>query len=368
MTDRVIRPKWLEKYKRWQVKISIDGKQRTFSSSIPGRKGEQECARKARMADSGIVAPSTRVSKLYDGFMNDLTARTGKANCVKTESIWRNWIAPHIDHCQIGRLTEQNMQDVLNFAGNAGKSRKYISCIRGVFTSFLRYARKCNATTLRADDLAIPNNAPVGERKIFSKSDIEVLFSSDATTFRGKPCTEFYIHAFRFLVLSGLRPSELCALERRQQKKPDMLNVHGAYNRYHERTRGKSENAARVFVLPDLAARELREQANMLKNMGIVSKYLFPDENGDQIDPLILYRRLKVYEQVNNISSISLYELRHTFISMCKGVIPEPLIQPVVGHSSTMPSYRTYGHALSGELEVVANMVDNVYSDILNQN
>jgi hypothetical protein len=50
---------------------------------------------------------------------------------------------------------------------------------------------------------------------------------------------------------------------------------------------------------------------------------------------------------------------------MCKGSIPEALLNPVVRHSSKMPTYDTYGHAVKGDLESVAGMIENAYAEIV---
>ena len=364
MSDRVIAPKWLENQNRWQVKLWIDGVRRTFTSATPGRKGREECARKARIACNGIADDSIRISALYALFLEDVKARTSTGNYTNLESLGRVWILPSIGSKQMRRLTEQDMQDILNSAGKKGRSRKHISNIRGALTSFLRFARKKGVTQLHADDLVIPNSAPVGERSILSKNDLEILFSVNTTTFNKKPCDEFYIHAFRFLVTVGLRPGELCELQRRNQGDCCAISVHGSFNRFSEHTHGKTRNAVRTFILPSLGTKILADQAQMLKEKRIISKYLFPDRDGDQLTSRELYKRLKRYEAVNGLTDVSLYELRHTFVSMCKGVIPEALIQPFVGHSSKMPTYNTYGHQMSDDMQTVAALIDSAYADI----
>ena len=366
MSDRVIAPKWLENQNRWQVKLWIDGVRRTFTSATPGRKGREECARKARIACNGIADDSIRISALYALFLEDVKARTSTGNYTNLESLGRVWILPSIGSKQMRRLTEQDMQDILNSAGKKGRSRKHISNIRGALTSFLRFARKKGVTQLRADDLVIPNSAPVGQRLILSKSDLETLFSVTTTEFNKKQCDEFYIHAFRFLVAVGMRPGELCELERGKQGDNCAVSVHGSYNRFGEHTHGKTKNAVRTFILPSLGVKILADQAKMLKAHGIVSKYIFPDRDGGQLTSRELYKRLKRYEAVNGLTGVSLYELRHTFVSMCKGVIPEALIQPFVGHSSKMPTYNTYGHQMSDDMQTVAALIDSAYSDITN--
>lgn len=261
------------------------------------------------------------------------------------------------------RLAEQDMQDILNAAGKKGRSRKHISNIRGALTSFLRFARKKGVTQLRADDSCYPQLRTCRRALYFDKNDLEILFSVNTTTFNKKPCDEFYIHAFRFLATVGLRPGELCELQRRHQGDCCAISVHGSFNRFSEHTHGKTKNAVRTFTAL-FGRKNPCGSAQMLKEKGIISKYLFPDRDGDQLTSRELYKRIKRYETVNGLTGVSLYELRHTFVSMCKGTIPEALIQPFVGHSSKMPTYNTYGHQLSDDMQTVAALIDSAYADI----
>lgn len=162
-----------------------------------------------------------------------------------------------------------------------------------------------------------------------------------------------------------LRPGELCELQRgKQLDESTTLRVHGSNNVFGEHTRGKTSNAVRTFVLPEISLRILREQEQMLKMAGIVSAHMFPDRHGNQSTSCEVHKCWKRYQAANGLDGISLYELRHTFVSICKGTIPKALIKPVVGHRCAMPIHGTYVHAFPGELQAVADMVGTAYSDV----
>ena len=362
--NKVIAPKWIEARQRWQVNATIDGQRRTFVSSQPGRKGQQECFSKMQAALNGKLTSRAKIKDIYPQFIEDVCDRTSTGNTVNLESIGRNWIIPYLGNKEIANLTEQDIQSVLNAAYKAGRSKKTIRNIRGAFTAFLRYARKAKLTTLRVEDVEIPSNAPVGVRKILNKDDIIKLFSTSETTYQGKVVDDFYINAYRLLVLTGMRPGELCELQRGNQSESGILAVTGAFNRFREHTEGKTGNAQREFLLTDRAAAVLRDQTEMLKAKGIVTPYLFPMPTGSQLDVTLLYFAWKRFKAHNNISDVSIYELRHTFVSIVQRTVPEPLIKPVIGHSSAMPSYQTYGHKMDGDAELVASMISERYDEI----
>ncbi len=371
MATRMNIAKWLEKYQRWQIKVRKNGERRTFTNPTPGPKGQRECH---KMADAwlqdNISYGNMRINRLWELFLEDTQARTGTGNYVNIESIGRIWILPGVGNLKIAAVTEQDFQKILNKAARKKKSRKYIKNIRGVVTAFLRFARKSKATNMYASDLQIPHSAQDGDRKVLQPNHLKILFSSSRTTYHNRPCDDWFIHAYRFLAVVGLRPGELCELERRKQTTKGSVTVHGSYNRFLEHTRGKNKNALRTFTLPDLAQRVLSDQAAMLKASGIVSRHLFPDFDGSQASGEKIYKRWQQYQKVNSLTDdagkgISLYELRHTFVSLCKKEVPEALIKPFIGHSSKMPSYDTYGHYMDGEMDVVAATLDGIFDTIL---
>ena len=61
---------------------------------------------------------------------------------------------------------------------------------------------------------------------------------------------------------------------------------------------------------------------------------------------------------------MSLYELRHTFVSIAK-VLPEGQLTTIVGHSKSMDTFGVYGHELNGEREKSAAILDDEFSRIL---
>ena len=61
---------------------------------------------------------------------------------------------------------------------------------------------------------------------------------------------------------------------------------------------------------------------------------------------------------------MSLYELRHTFVSIAK-VLPEGQLKTIVGHSKSMDTFGIYGHELNGEREKSAAILDDEFTRLL---
>jgi len=102
----------------------------------------------------------------------------------------------------------------------------------------------------------------------------------------------------------------------------------------------------------------------MMKDLGMISGWLFPDENGERLETRHLYTKWITYLKQHGIS-VTIHELRHTFISLVKNVMPEPMLKSAVGHSEPMDTYGVYGHEVTGEMLKAAEIVDEVFDEIL---
>ena len=136
----------------------------------------------------------------------------------------------------------------------------------------------------------------------------------------------------------GLRPGELVGL-RWADVKGGTVFISRAVNVLGEQTRGKNDNAVRAFVLSDLA-RAVLEQQRAVTGAG-ESVFCLKSE-------AYYYKRWQVYCRVNEIPTVSAYEMRHTFVSVAKK-LPAGEVKDLVGHSEDMDTFGVYGHALTGE-------------------
>ncbi|MEG0396909.1 MAG: hypothetical protein RR612_09295, partial [Oscillospiraceae bacterium] len=108
---------WMEKYNRWQIKVRKDGKRRTFTCPIPGRVGQRECQKKAdAWMDEGIANSNTKVSRLYDHWINELKISTSKSNWLKYEGFGRNYIKPQIGMKKMSSINSGMLQDVILYS------------------------------------------------------------------------------------------------------------------------------------------------------------------------------------------------------------------------------------------------------------
>ncbi|MGI5971828.1 MAG: tyrosine-type recombinase/integrase, partial [Oscillospiraceae bacterium] len=213
--------------------------------------------------------------------------------------------------------------------------------------------------------LKIPAGAKPSQKTILAPEALKTLFSSDITTYHGKPIKDFYIHAYRFAVLTGMRPGELLGLRTRDIR-GDIVTIRQSVNDNNEITRGKNKNARRTYQLGELALKELEAQRRMLMAAGKISEYVFPrEETMDFINQAFFRSRWKRYCAANGITAaLTPYELRHTFVSV-NVEMPIGLKKMVMGHSENMDTEGVYGHQKKGDMELAAQYIDAAFKKII---
>lgn len=380
MKTRNSSAQWLEKYSRWQVKVTNeDGIRKTFTCSTPGRKGQTECNRKAdAWLESGLKSPDTRCGDLLDAWLESLKfeceTRDISGNVVyteryrKAESISRVHIRPAIGLMKISRLTDGDLQDVINAAAKKGSAKKTLQNIRSIISLWLGFCRKRKVTQLYTDDLVIPNNAPVKEKRILQPDELRVLMSVGTTIDHGKRVDEWYVNLWRLAAVLGYRPGELLALERSHFRN-GILRVRGSINEKNIRTSGKNNNAIRDTVLPKIALDILNDQFKMLSKSGIVSPYIFPTPQGTVSNQSTTRHRWTRYCESNGITAVSPYELRHTYVSICSGRGDLSLydLKSLVGHSKNMDTLGVYAHKITDSDTRLAASVNTIFEDVIKE-
>ena len=356
MGKRTNTAKWMENQHRWQINVQKDGVRRSFTSSKPGRAGQREANSKAdAWLDDGLVDTHVRVGALFEEFIETKKESTGKGNWTNMQSRYRSYIQPYIETKKISSLNEQDLQNIINKAyHNKDLSAKSLRILKGDLTAFLKFCRMKKATALLPENLKIPAQARRPQKRILQPNDLVLLFNRENTSWRGKECFDEYVHAYRLAVLTGLRPGEQIGL-RWSDIIGDEIHVQRSVNVHGEVTQGKNANAVRTVVLSPLACAEIEAQRLLTGNEKTV--FEIPDE-------LRYYRHWKTFAAHNGITPVSLYELRHTFVSVAQA-LPEGLVKKIVGHSKSMDTWGTYAHMLQGQQKDTALRLEETFQGIL---
>ena len=258
-------------------------------------------------------------------------------------------LLPAIGSRRVNQLTDQDLQEIINTAYAAGRSRKVLKLLAADLRAFCKYCRKARLSAYVPEELKIPAGARYKGKTILQPSDLVKLFNVDTTTYRGQTVEDEYINAYRFQVLTGLRPGEVIGLDWADIH-GSMINVSRSVNVEGEQTRGKNENAVRSFQLSALACHVLDEQREAAGGLGSVFRITNEQH---------YYKRWRTYCAANGLTPCSLYELRHTFVSVVK-TLPAGEVKSLVGHSADMDTFGVYAHTLTGDAAHTAQAVNGV--------
>lgn len=204
---------WEEKYQRWRIAVQKDGVRKQFYSSTPGRTGQREANAKAdAWLEDGIAVKASRVEQAGKLWLASVELTTSHTNYRPRESRWRVWVLPVIGQKRVTALTDQDLQNVVDHAQAGGLSRKTLQSLAGDLTAFCKYCRKAKLSTFRPEDVVIPAGARLKGKKVLQPDALAKLFQVDTTLYYRKRIQDPYINAYRFQVLTGLRPGELLGL------------------------------------------------------------------------------------------------------------------------------------------------------------
>lgn len=341
--------------KRWRIDVQKDGTRKSFYSSKPGRTGQREANAKAdAWLDDGIAAKAPRVADACGAWLREVEETTSSTNYRPLSSRWRNWVLPVIGGKRVNALTDQDLQTVINRAHTAGKSKKTLQLLCADMRAFCKYCRKARLSRYFPEDIKIPAGARYKGKTVLQPADLLKLFNVDTTAYKGRAVRDDFINAYRFQVLTGLRPGELIGL-RWADIHGQTVNVARSINIDGEETQGKNQNAARSFVMSEMARRVLDDQRQQTGEEESV--FCITSER-------YYYHRWRVYCETNGLAPCSPYELRHTFVSVVK-TLPAGEVKPLVGHSEDMDTFGIYGHALTGDAENTARAVNGVFLRLL---
>jgi integrase len=267
---------------------------------------------------------------------------------------WTSWIKPQMGNKRISDLCDSDLQHVLDTAFKKKHlAKKTLKNIRGDMSAFIKYCRREKLTTYIPDDITIPAAALDSTKTILQPDSLVKLFSSDMTVDHHKPVFEPYINAFRFQVLTGLRPGELLGLMQ-SDIRDGIMYIQRSVDITGIITPGKNKNARRSQVLTEAEKQVLADQLALEESM-----FIFRIESQQD------YRNhLKRYCKANGIPKVTPYELRHTFVSIAKS-LPEGVVKPLVGHSVSMDTFGVYGHFLDGDGNKTASLLSDVFKQLL---
>jgi len=345
-------PRW--DGRRWIVQEQRDGRRFTFTSSTPGAKGRKEVISKYDKWYFGEASGEKTVGRVAEEFLEDVKARCGENSPAyeQYEGYIRLYIAPACEKKKICKMTLRDWQGLINNASGPKKdslSEKTLKNLRALIMSLVKFAYEDYQCEPLRGSLYIPKGHSKKEKEILQQEDVRRLL---------EPSALWYHPLFCLGVLTGMRPGELLGLKVSDFER-DRVTIRRAVNARGQITEGKNENARRMIPLGELASSILRKTIARNKEMNLHTDWIFCSRDGTMGNQTRMRKQWDKLKKERDLPSGStVYSLRHTFISLMKNVMPEQMIKDIVGHSTSMQTFQTYGHILSNESRTAASIID----------
>lgn len=327
--------KWKNIYR---MAKQVDGVRKYFYGSSP-----KECKQKFALYNGNFSEHDVPFSIGFANYLTDYVSLQSKASKTQYETIAKWYILPILGNTILSKISPFNIQTVL---ANAKKqngsplSESTLKHIRKVMHAYLEYERKIKKSIKDnpCEDVGIPKVPKTRPRRAGTPEELNIIWER----MKGS----HYYYCFQFLLVTGMRPSEACGLKYSDIKQGKIIIS-------ETRTRldvsdGKTKNATRTLDVNEIMLDIINLNKAYLKSKSIESDYIFPTKEGYASNSGYLTRAWCRLKQGTNIT-LTLYELRHSFVSLMIDKLPLSDLQRVVGHSSRMDTAHTYAHAVKQE-------------------
>lgn len=352
----MITPKW--DGHRWRIQARKDGKRYSFSSSIAGVRGRRDVIAKYERWLYGEGTGNKTVGKIMTEYLDDVKMRCGAESPAyeQYECYIRLYIAPVCSQKKMCKMTLRDWQAVINNAHGENKplSEKTLKNLRGIINALIKFGYEDYQCEPLRGSLYIPKGHSKKEKEVLDRDEVRRLM---------EPSRLWYHPAFVLGVLTGLRPSEILGLQVGDIK-GNRLYIKRAINARGHITSGKNENARRMVPIGELASGIIRKTIQRNEEHNLHTEWIFCSPDGSQGKQNGMRKHWSKLKAERNLSG-TVYSLRHTFISLMKNVMPESMIKDIVGHSTSMDTFGTYGHILSGDARQAASIIDLTLGDNL---
>lgn len=341
-------PKWNEERQCWELQVRKGRSRRWFRSSEPGkRKGPAEVLQKAQAwLDSidPIEGGQRKFEEVWEEFLDYYATKNKPTTTYSVRCRGRYWLLPRLQYKKLESITKLDWQNILSDMAVQGKSPNYMQTMACNIRSFCRWC----ATKGYMADAEVPRyfdipKAKKAEKKILQPEQLAVLFAPE------EDHSDWYIDAFRFLAVTGLRRGEICALKYERDFDGESVTIRESVS-----TGGpvvsspKSEYSKRRIFIGSLAIEQIKMHRKKLKKIGKPNaEYLFCSPCGCRMHPHNLYRHWREWCS-NHGMDFSIHELRHSYISYSrlKTNIKIEDLKSLYGHAPSMDTDGVYVHEI----------------------
>lgn len=256
------------------------------------------------------------------------------------KSRFKNYVIPRFKDTPLQSLRPKEIEDWLLELRKAGTKEMLIPNTKNKILQILRYvldeAVRCEIIKDNPARQVSPFIQTESKRSVFTAEEIQALFPLENPVlldyiWQGPMWTPF----FYILTLTGLRPGEVAALQWKDWH-PDLhgLVIRRAVDSFTKTLKSTKTGNVRPAILTDVAEA-------MLMNWREISGHTGPDDLIFTLDgsPLAVFTSAKHFRSSAaragvNLAGRTQYCLRHTFNTDMLNLLPQEIVQRLMGHST----------------------------------
>ncbi len=178
------------------------------------------------------------------------------------------------------------------------------------------------------------------KRRALYPDELNRLLQSDSE--------DWYLEFFQFMVFTGLRRGEVCALQTKRDYAPPYIHIRESIGQMSTGLgidTPKSGKTRDEFLIPQ-AIECINKHRLKCMEQGFEGDYLFLSSTGKRINPKVLSEKWRVFRSQNDLHDITLHELRHTYATYTSKQVKLEELKKLLGHSKGMDTLGTYVHDL----------------------
>jgi integrase len=330
----------------------------------PARRAQEYLTKMLRERDMGRGLEGTEIT--LDAFLarwldNAAKPKLREKSYESYESLLRRYIRPALGERILSTITPLDVQDTYQKMIDRGLSARTVRYAHSVLRSAIRQAIRWR--------LLLQDPTDGAQLPRLGRREMRVLTAEQSRIFLATALKTHYGPIFAVALTTGMRPSEYLALKWQDidwdrgtaSVIRTLERVKGSW-RYAETKRARSRRIVKlqewvVEMLKGLQPTSQRPECNLPDAEDLI----FTTTTGRPIHSDKLAQRFKAILRQTGLSSIRLYDLRHTAatLALSAGVAPK-VVAEQLGHASAAFTLDVYSHLLPHMQEEAAIKVEKI--------
>ena len=349
-----------------QRQFVVDGKRYT----VYGRT-YKECEAKEQQKRKDILNFDTSnkitLNEYYDIWSNRREGVVKGSTLLRHDGLYNNQIRPLLGYKKINKISRADIYSVQSKLLERGLHTATINDIVALIKEILGcaildeliYKNPCNG--VKPLKRVMPEARETIHRAL-TDNELNVFFENSKNS--------IYANLFRFMLLTGVRAGEACALQWKDidlDKKLIYISKTVAFSKHgHTIHTPKTKKSKRIIPI-NRSIFELLESQKLISNYILESDYVFPNKQGGYSYPTCVNNTIKrclnkCIIDDNKIDDFSSHAFRDTFATKAieAGMKPETL-QYILGHADIKMTMNLYYHLTDDKKVQEMNIVDYAF-------